>query len=148
MPIEILLVEDNLGDVRLVQEAFREASNFVRIHRVADGLQAMNFLRQKEEHKLAPRPDLILLDLNLPVMDGREVLATIKKDDGLKSVPVFIVTSSELLADVNLCDQHPATRYHRKPIQWDGFASLAKDISDLWRVKDTLPLAPEAIIRR
>jgi chemotaxis family two-component system response regulator Rcp1 len=140
MPIEILLVEDNLGDVRLIKEALLEASDFVRINRVSDGLQAMAFLRQKGEYTIAPRPDLILLDLNLPVMDGREVLATIKQDEDLKSLPVFIVTSSEIVADITLADEYPATRFHRKPIQWDGFASLARDISDLWRVKDRSPL--------
>jgi chemotaxis family two-component system response regulator Rcp1 len=136
MPIEILLVEDTHGDVRLTEEAFREANNFIRIHVVSDGLQAMGFLRQKGKYGSAPRPDLILLDLNLPLMDGREVLSLIKKDDGLKSVPVFIVTASDLKADVELCDEYSGTRYHRKPVHWDGFESLAKDICDLWRVKD------------
>ena len=139
MPIEILLVEDIRGDVRLTEEAFREARNFVRIHVVSDGLQAMGFLRQKGEYRSAPRPDLILLDLNLPLMDGREVLSLIKKDEHLKSVPVFIVTCSDLEADISLCHQYAATRYHRKPMHWDGFESLAKDISDLWRVKDRVP---------
>jgi two-component system, chemotaxis family, response regulator Rcp1 len=138
MPLEILLVEDTPGDVRLTQEAFREAIDFVRIHVVSDGVQAMAFLRQLGTHKHAPRPDLILLDLNLPVMDGRKVLATIKKDDALKAVPVFIVTSSDSEEDMAMCHQYLTTRYHRKPIHWDGFESLARDISDLWKTKDRL----------
>jgi two-component system, chemotaxis family, response regulator Rcp1 len=141
MPIEILLVEDTHGDIRLTEEAFREASNFVRIHVVPDGLQAMAFLRKQGGYVHTPRPDLILLDLELPLMSGRDVLAIIKKDDGLKSVPVFVVTASDSKADVALCDEYPGTRYHRKPVHWDGFESLARDISDLWRVKTSKQMA-------
>ena len=96
MPIEILLVEDTHGDIRLTKEAFRDASSFVRIHVVSDGLQAMAFLRKQGEYARAPYPDLSLLDLELPLMNGRDVLAIIKKDKKLKSVPVFIVTASDL----------------------------------------------------
>jgi chemotaxis family two-component system response regulator Rcp1 len=139
MPIEILLVEDTHGDIRLTEEAFREASSFVRIHVVPDGLQAMAFLRKQGEYVHTPRPDLILLDLELPLMDGRAVLSIIKKDESLKSVPVFVVTASDLKTDVELCDAYPTTRYYRKPLHWDGFESLARDISDLWRVEKKVP---------
>ena len=139
MPIEILLVEDTPGDVRLTQQAFHEATSFVRIHVVSDGQQAMSFLRQQGPYKSVPRPDLILLDLNLPVLDGRNVLAIIKKDLELKSVPVFIVTSSDSAEDLAMCHKFPSTRYHKKTRHWEGFEDLAKDICDLWRTKDKLP---------
>jgi chemotaxis family two-component system response regulator Rcp1 len=132
-------VEDTHGDVRLTEEAFREASSFIRIHVVIDGLQVMGFLRRRGKYESAPRPDLILLDLSLPFMNGREVLSIIKKDESLKSVPVFILTCSDAEADVTLCNQYASTRYHRKPVHWDGFESLARDICDLWRVKDKVP---------
>jgi CheY-like chemotaxis protein len=138
MPIEILLVEDTPGDIRLTKEAHRETSNFIRLHVVADGALAMTFLRQEGAYSDSPRPDLILLDLNLPVMDGRKVLSIIKRDESLKHVPVFIVTSSDLESDVTLCKQFIATRYHRKPAHWDGFESLARDISGSWMVEGAL----------
>ena len=139
MPIEIRLVEDVPGDVRLTQEAFQQAKSFVRIHVVSDGQQAISFLRHQGPFKSVPRPDLILLDLNLPVLDGRNVLAIIKKDLELKSVPVFIVTSSDSAEDLAMCHNFPSTRYHKKPLHWEGFEDLAKAISDLWRTKDKLP---------
>jgi chemotaxis family two-component system response regulator Rcp1 len=87
LPLEVLLVEDNLGDVRLTQEAFRDAKRTVHLHVVSDGVEAMSFPRRQGAHAQAPRPDLILLDLNLPKMDGREVLAHIKEDADLKTIP-------------------------------------------------------------
>jgi CheY-like chemotaxis protein len=87
LPIEVLLVEDSLGDIRLTQEAFREASDVIRLHVALDGVEAMQFLRREGPHAHAPRPDLILLDLNLPRMDGREVLALVKSDDDLMTIP-------------------------------------------------------------
>ena len=94
MRIQVLLVEDSPGDVRLTQEAFREANESVRLHVATDGVEAMAFLRHEGTHVDAPRPDLILLDLNLPKMDGREVLALIKADDNLKTIPTVILTTS------------------------------------------------------
>ena len=91
MPIEVLLVEDSPGDVRLTQEAFREANGSIHLHVASDGVEAMAFLRQEGLYDHAPRPDIILLDLNLPKMDGREVLALIKGDDNLKSIPIVIL---------------------------------------------------------
>src|ERR1700689_2960972 len=94
-PREVLLVEDSPGDVRLTQEAFLAANRAVRLHVVADGVEAMAFLNRSGEHGGAPRPDLILLDLNLPRMDGREVLRRIKQDAALKAIPTVILTTSE-----------------------------------------------------
>ena len=100
MPIEVLLVEDSPGDVRLTQEAFRDANRSIHLHVASDGVEAMAFLRREGAHVDAPRPDLILLDLNLPKMDGREVLAHIKEDDSLKTIPTVILTTSEAEADI------------------------------------------------
>ena len=100
MPIEVLLVEDSPGDVRLTQEAFRDANRAIRLHVATDGVEAMAFLRRQGTHALASRPDLILLDLNLPKMDGREVLAHIKEDADLKTIPTVILTTSSAEADI------------------------------------------------
>src|ERR1700730_17700014 len=100
MPIEVLLVEDSPGDVRLTQEAFRDANRSIHLHVATDGVEAMAFLRHEGAHVRAPRPDLILLDLNLPRMDGREVLAQIKADDRLKVIPTIILTTSEAEEDI------------------------------------------------
>jgi chemotaxis family two-component system response regulator Rcp1 len=108
MPTEVLLVEDSPGDVRLTQEAFRDANKSVHLHVASDGVEAMAFLRHEGAHVHAPRPDLILLDLNLPKMDGREVLAKIKKDDGLKTIPTIILTTSEAEADIVKSYQLPS----------------------------------------
>src|ERR1700733_12016980 len=101
MPIEVLLVEDSPGDVRLTQEAFREANAAVILHVARDGVEAMAFLRHEGHHLVSPRPDLILLDLNLPRMDGREVLSRIKQDGSLKTIPTVILTTSEAHADID-----------------------------------------------
>src|SRR5271166_6744281 len=100
MPMQVLLVEDSSGDVRLTQEAFRDANPSIHLHVASDGVEAMAFLRHEGVHLNAPRPDLILLDLNLPKMDGREVLVQIKRDDNLKTIPTIILTTSELDDDV------------------------------------------------
>src|ERR1700687_4806929 len=100
MPTEVLLVEDSPGDVRLTQEAFRDANRSVHLHVASDGVEAMAFLRREGANVHAPRPDIILLDLNLPRMDGREVLSHIKEDDSLKTIPTIILTTSEADADI------------------------------------------------
>src|SRR5580698_4145720 len=100
MSIEVLLVEDSPGDVRLTKEAFREANGAIHLHVASDGMEAMAFLRQEGSHASAPRPDFILLDLNLPKMDGREVLALIKNDDGLKTIPTIVLTTSTAEEDI------------------------------------------------
>lgn len=139
MPIVVLLVEDSAGDVRLTQEAFREANRAIHLHVTADGVEAMAFLRQEGDHAGAPRPDLILLDLNLPRMDGREVLARIKADEGLKTIPTVILTTSELEADIVRSYELQANAYLTKPAQWDAFDGLVKSINDFWLTNVKLP---------
>ncbi len=139
MPIDVLLVEDSPGDVRLTQEAFREANRSVHLHVASDGVEAMAFLRQEGVHATAPRPDLILLDLNLPKMDGREVLAQIKGDEGLKTIPTVVLTTSEAEADIAKSYQLQANCYLSKPVQLYAFESLVKSINDFWLTKVKLP---------
>ena len=139
MSIEVLLVEDSPGDVRLTQEAFRDCGKPVRLHLAADGIEAMAFLRREGIHANAPRPDLILLDLNLPKMDGREVLALIKRDPSLKIIPTIILTTSDDEADVMISYQLQANCYLRKPAQWDAFDGLVRSINAFWLTKAKLP---------
>ena len=139
MPIEVLLVEDSPGDVRLTQEAFRDANRSIHLHVATDGVEAMAFLRHEGAHVRAPRPDLILLDLNLPRMDGREVLAQIKADDRLKVIPTIILTTSEAEADIVTSYQLQANCYLSKPVQFDAFEGLVKSIDDFWLTKAQLP---------
>jgi chemotaxis family two-component system response regulator Rcp1 len=139
MPIVVLLVEDSAGDVRLTQEAFRSANRAIHLHVAADGVEAMAFLRQEGTHLGAPRPDLILLDLNLPRMDGREVLARIKTDESLRTIPTVILTTSELEADIVKSYELQANAYLTKPAQWDAFDVLVKSINDFWLTNAKLP---------
>src|ERR1700690_2700440 len=136
---EVLLVEDSPGDVRLTQEAFRDANKSVRLHVAADGVEAMAFLKREGAHAYAPRPDIILLDLNLPKMDGREVLAHIKEDKNLKTIPTVILTTSEAETDIVKSYQLQANCYLTKPVQFDEFASLVKIINDFWLTRVKLP---------
>jgi CheY-like chemotaxis protein len=144
MPMEVLLVEDSPGDVRLTQEAFRDANRSIRLHVASDGVEAMAFLRKEGAHVHAPRPDIILLDLNLPKMDGREVLAHIKEDDGLKTIPTVILTTSDSEADVVKCYQLQANCYLSKPVQLEAFEALVKSINDFWMTKVKLPQQPRS----
>jgi chemotaxis family two-component system response regulator Rcp1 len=137
MDVEVLLVEDSPGDVRLTQEAFRDANMSIHLHVATDGVEAMSFLRREGEH--AKWPDLILLDLNLPKMDGREVLALIKADDNLRTIPTVILTTSESEADIVNSYQLQANCYLSKPVQLDAFESLVKSINDFWLTKVKLP---------
>jgi chemotaxis family two-component system response regulator Rcp1 len=139
MPIEVLLVEDSPGDVRLTQEVFRDANGSIHLHVASDGVEAMEFLRREGTHVNAPRPDLILLDLNLPRMDGREVLAQIKEDSRLKTIPTVILTTSVAEADIVESYQLQANCYLSKPVQLDAFESLVKSINDFWLTKVKLP---------
>jgi two-component system, chemotaxis family, response regulator Rcp1 len=139
MPIEVLLVEDSPGDVRLTQEAFRDANKSIHLQVAFDGVEAMALLRRKGIHANAPRPDLILLDLNLPKMDGREVLTQIKADDSLKTIPTVILTTSEAEADIVQSYQLQANCYLAKPVQFDEFATLVRSINDFWLTKVKLP---------
>jgi chemotaxis family two-component system response regulator Rcp1 len=137
--MEVLLVEDSPGDVRLTQEAFRDADMSIKLHVASDGVEAMAFLRQEGAHAGAPRPDLILLDLNLPRMDGREVLAQIKGDGSLKTIPTVILTTSESEADIVKSYQLQANCYLTKPVQLDAFEKLVGSINDFWLTKVRLP---------
>ena len=138
-PREVLLVEDSTGDVRLTQEAFRNINPAIRLHVVNDGVDAMAFLNREGAHATAPRPDLILLDLNLLRMDGREVLARIKKDDALKTIPTIILTTSEAEIDIENSYLLHANCYLSKPTQWDAFEGLVKSINDFWLIRAQLP---------
>jgi CheY-like chemotaxis protein len=136
---DVLLVEDSPGDVRLTQEAFRDANGSVNLHVATDGADAMAFLRRQGTHVDAPRPDLILLDLNLPKMDGREVLAHIKEDFILKTIPTVILTTSDAESDIIKSYQLQANCYLNKPVELDEFENLVKSINDFWLTKATLP---------
>jgi CheY-like chemotaxis protein len=138
-PLDVLLIEDNPGDVRLTREAFRDAETPIHIHVASDGVEAMAFLGRQGPHANAPRPDLILLDLNLPRMDGREVLAHIKADDSLKSIPTIILTSSQAEIDILRSYQLQANAYLCKPLQLDAFETLVTSTSDFWLTKVKLP---------
>ena len=138
-PLEVLLVEDSPGDVRLTREAFKDADSPVRLHVASDGVEAMEFLNQVGNHADAPRPDFILLDLNLPKMDGREVLARIKGDESLRTIPTVILTTSDAEPDIVRSYQLQANAYLTKPVQLDAFESLVKSINDFWLARVKLP---------
>jgi two-component system, chemotaxis family, response regulator Rcp1 len=140
-PIEVLLVEDSPGDVRLTQEALREANRAIHLHVASDGVEAMAFLRKTGNFAQMPRPDLILLDLNLPKMDGREVLAQIKSNDELRTIPTIILTTSEAEADIVKSYQLQANCFLSKPVQLADFENLVKSINDFWLTKAKLPRA-------
>jgi chemotaxis family two-component system response regulator Rcp1 len=135
----VLLVEDSPGDVRLTQEAFRDAATAIDLRVAADGVDAMAFLRCEGVHADAPRPDFILLDLNLPKMDGREVLAHIKEDEDLKTIPTVILTTSDAEVDILTSYQLQANCYLSKPVQLEEFEGLVKSINDFWLTKVRLP---------
>jgi len=137
--IEVLLVEDSPGDVRLMHEAFRVANNRVRLNVATDGVEAMAFLKRKGSYFSCPRPNLILMDLNLPKMSGLEVLAQIKDDADLKTIPTIILTISDAETDIAKGYQLQANCYLRKPVQLDAFEDLVKSINDFWLVKAMLP---------
>jgi two-component system, chemotaxis family, response regulator Rcp1 len=138
-PMEVLLVEDSPGDVRLTREALREANRAVHLHVACDGVEAMAFLKRAGVHAKAPRPDLVLLDLNLPRMDGREVLSTMKADQSLKTIPIIILTTSEAEVDIVKSYQLQANCYLSKPVQLEAFESLVKSINDFWLTRVKLP---------
>jgi chemotaxis family two-component system response regulator Rcp1 len=139
MALQILLVEDSPGDVRLTREAFREASISIELHVATDGVEAMAFLKRHGTHVDAPRPDVILLDLTLPKMDGREVLAHIQEDIGLKDIPTVILTTSDSETDILKSYQLHVNDYLSKPVQLDAFEILVKSINDFWWTKAKLP---------
>lgn len=138
-PLEVLLVEDSPGDVRLTQEAFRVAARSVRLHVATDGIEAMAFLRRIGAQARAPRPDLILLDLNLPKMNGHEVLAEIKADVSLKLIPTVVLTMSMAPEDIIRSYALQANCYLAKPVGVEAFETLVKDINDFWLTQAELP---------
>jgi two-component system, chemotaxis family, response regulator Rcp1 len=131
-PLEVLLVEDSPGDVRLTQEALKDAKVHINLRVARDGIDAMAFLLREGEYVTAPRPDLILLDLNLPKKDGREVLKEIKENLELKSIPVVILTTSASEADILRSYQLHANCYITKPVNLDGFLTVVKSIDTFW----------------
>ena len=138
-PIEILLVEDNIGDVRLTQEALREGKVKNNLTVARDGEEALKMLRREGEHASIPRPDLILLDLNLPRRDGREVLQEIKADEQLRMIPVVVLTTSSAEADILKSYQLHANCYITKPVDLEQFISVVKSIDDFWLTIVRLP---------
>jgi len=140
-PVEILLVEDNPGDVRLTREAFRDARVSNRLHTVSDGVEALSFLAREGEYRDAPLPDLILLDLNLPRKDGREVLAKVKADERLRSIPVVVMTTSKADEDVVRAYGLHANCYIVKPLDFDRFVDVIRTIESFWLCIVRLPAA-------
>lgn len=138
-PVNILLIEDNPGDVRLAQEAFREGNLHVQLEVVMDGLEAIKFLRKKAPYEEKITPDLILLDLNLPKKDGREVLSEIKEDTVLRRIPVVILTTSSAEQDIlNSYNLH-VNCYINKPVDFDRFFDIIQKIEDFWLRTAILP---------
>lgn len=139
MPIRVLLVDDSPGDVRLMQETFRSANNSIQLLVASDGAEAMSFLRNEGGYAQAPRPDFILLDLNLPIMDGCQVLAQIKQDASLKSIPTVILSASAREADIARSYTLQANCYLTKPLLFGAFENLVRSINDFWLKDAQLP---------
>lgn len=138
-PIEILLVEDSAADVGLTVEAFKDAKIYNRMSVAEDGVEAMAFLRREGHHARAPRPDLILLDLNLPRKDGRQVLKEIKADPALRNIPVVVLTTSKGEEDVLRAYDLHANCYVKKPVDFNRFMDVVKSIESFWLTVVTLP---------
>ena len=142
-PIEILLVEDNPGDARLTQEALREGKIRNNLHHARDGVEALAFLKREGEFVKAPKPDLVLLDLNLPRKDGREVLAEMKQDPRLRTIPVVVLTTSEAENDIVRSYELHANCYITKPVGLEQFISIVREIESFWLAVVTLPTRNE-----
>ena len=138
-PVEILLVEDNPGDERLTREALKEGKVFSNLHWVKDGVEALQFLRRQARFGSVPRPDIILLDLNLPKKDGREVLQEIKSDPALKQIPVVVLTTSKAEEDVVRSYNLHANCYVTKPVDLENFITAVQSIDRFWLTVATLP---------
>ena len=138
-PIEILLVEDNPGDVRLTRESLKDGKIHTRLSVVSDGEEALEFLYRRGRHAGAPRPDLVLLDLNLPRKSGREVLAEIKVDEHLRRIPVVVLTSSEAEQDILASYNLNANCYITKPVDLEQFIRVVRSIEDFWLTVVKLP---------
>jgi CheY-like chemotaxis protein len=139
MATQILLVEDSPGDVRLTKEAFREVDPSIQLHVANDGLEALAFLKREGTHVNAPRPDFILLDLNMPKMDGREVLIQIRADPSLRTLPTFILTTSKEERDITKSYELLANCYLCKPVELAAFEKLVRSINDFWMTTVELP---------
>lgn len=137
--IEVLLVEDSPSDARLTQEAFRDGKIRNNLTIVTDGAAALSYLRRETPYESAPRPDLVLLDLNLPKMDGREVLRRIKTDPALQSIPVVVLTTSEAEEDVAKAYEYHANCYIRKPVDLDSFLRIVSVVENFWLTVVKLP---------
>ncbi len=137
--VDILLVEDNPGDVRLAQEALKESKVRNKLYVVEDGVEAMAFLRRQGKYAGVPRPDLILLDLNLPRKSGREVLAEVKTDEQLKRIPIVVLTVSRADEDIIKSYDHHANCYITKPLDFNRFMEITKVIEGFWLTIVTLP---------
>jgi len=138
-PIEILLVEDNPGDVRLTMEALKEGKVVNNLHVVEDGVEAMAFLRQEGRYASKPRPSIVILDLNLPRKDGRETLAEIKADEGLKRIPVVVLTTSRAEEDIIKTYNLHANCFITKPVDLEKFIEIVQSIEDFWFTIVQLP---------
>jgi len=139
---EILLVEDSPGDVRLTREAFKDAKMHINLHVASDGIEAMALLNREGEYANVPRPDLILLDLNLPRKDGRQVLEEIKANPALMTIPIVILTTSASEEDVLRSYRLHANCYISKPVDLDGFLTVIKSIDNFWLSIVKLPHEP------
>jgi len=137
--INILLVEDNIADIRFTEEAFKEAKLNVDLHSVVDGEEAVNFLYKRNKYKDHPRPDLIILDLNIPKMSGHEVLCYIKDDQTMRSIPVVVLTSSKSKKDIIESYNLQANCFIKKPLDMDGFIDVVKHIEKFWIDVVSLP---------
>jgi CheY-like chemotaxis protein len=137
--VDVLLVEDDPGDVLMTREAFEHHKLRNNLHVVADGVEALRFLRREGEHADAPRPGLVLLDLNLPRKDGREVLAEIKSDESLRSIPVVVLTTSEAEEDILRSYDLHANAYVTKPVDFDRFIDVIRQIDDFFVTVVKLP---------
>lgn len=144
-PIEVLLVEDNIGDVRLTQEALKEGRLMVNLTVARDGLEAMEMLQRVNGHTNAPRPDLVLLDLNLPRKDGREVLQEIKADAELKTIPVVVLTTSDADNDILSTYGSHANCYITKPVDMERFVEIVKMLEEFWFTIVKLPTHDAAL---
>jgi CheY-like chemotaxis protein len=138
-PFEVLLIEDNPGDIQLTRIALEESKLQVRLSVVEDGIEAMSFLHHEPPYGYAPHPDLILLDLNLPGKNGREVLAEIKTDQHLKRIPVVVLTTSQAEEDIVRAYSLCANCYITKPVNFDQFVRIVQSIEDFWFTIVKLP---------
>ncbi len=143
-PAEILLAEDNENDVELTRQGFKKCKLLLNLHHVKDGVECMAFLRKEGKYSTAPTPDLLLLDMNMPRMDGREVLAEMVADETLNAIPVVVLTTSEQDEEILKMYKMRCSSYVIKPIDFDQFLYVVRSIADYWFTVVVLPLAKSA----